>query len=73
MLEGDEAAEGPAGREFVTLAAAARGQQAKLRDEKRREPEDEGGEVGRLQREVDQAEIEPGVTERAPGVTSALP
>ena len=63
VLGGHEAAQGPPGQELVALAAAARGEEAGLGDEEERGPEDEGGDVDRLQRGVDQAAF----------VTSALP
>ena len=55
----DGAARGELGR----LAVPAGGEEAGLGDEKEEGPEDEGGEVDRLQRGVDQAK----------GVTCVLP
>jgi len=55
VLRGDEAAQRPARLELVALAPAAGGQDAGLGVEQQDRPQDEGGEVDRLQRGFDQA------------------
>jgi hypothetical protein len=63
VLGGHQAAKRPPGQKLLILAAAARGEETGLGDEQEDGPEDEGGDVYRLQRGVDQAAF----------VTSALP